>query len=252
MSQWPNNLIHLRPIDLALERVIERHLGADGSFIGTQYANRAVAVRFCEFSLAGASKFALNKRRNDLEHLAKLQNGIDQAQDAMLRISKQALLILDPPPKRDRFDPYASIPEEELEEYLASESSRLMEVSESSRLMEILVAKTDDSLKDILSRIQSRCDELKTEIERNGVDLRVDWTACAVANLATVAWENRRGKPAPKTIHADAPGPFGRFLSDVLEVIYEGYDLGAVPSARSAMRALMNVTNSGIKPVGNW
>jgi hypothetical protein len=243
MSQWPNNLIHLRPIDLALERVIERHLGADGSFIGTQYANRAVAVRFCEFSLAGASKFALNKRRNDLEHLAKLQNGIDQAQDAMLRISKQALLILDPPPKRDRLDPYASIPEEELEEYLASESSRLMEMP---------VAKTDDSLRDVFSRIQSRCDGLKKEIERNGVDLRVDWTASAVANLATVAWENRRGKPAPKTIHAEAPGPFGRFLSDVLEVIYEGYDLGAVPSARSAMRALMNVTNSGIKPVGNW
>jgi len=240
MWHWPSHFNYLKPVDIELEPVIESHIGADGSFFGTQYANRALAVRFCEFSLAGSSKFSLNKRRNDLEHLRKVQDGVEQAYEALRLMSKQARRVLDPLPEQNPKNNYASMTDEEL----------INSGFDSS--LELMAMEVPEDTEQLLYSIKRNCEELWAHIDRDGIDLRVDWKACAIANLAKVAWELRLEKPAPKTIHADAPGPFGRFLADVLEVIYCGYDLGITPSARSAMRALTNITNNGVKPVGNW
>ena len=80
---------------------------------------------------------------------------------------------------------------------------------------------------------------------------RVDWRACGIAWYSTDIWLHRTGAVAPSTVHADAPGPFGRFLQDVLDLLYTASHL-TPPSARSAMRALSNITKDGAEFALNW
>jgi len=91
-------------------------------------------------------------------------------------------------------------------------------------------------------------------IELYGVQKRVNWSVCAVTVLAQMAWQKRTGNEAPNTAHADVPGPFGLFLEEVLMELFNIYEIPAskVPSARSALRALLNVTNSETEFFGNW
>lgn len=92
------------------------------------------------------------------------------------------------------------------------------------------------------------------DTERFDVYKRVNWSVCAVTFLAQMAWQKRTGNEAPNTAHADAPGPFGLFLEDILSELFVIYEMPSdtAPSARSALRALENITNSDIEFRTNW
>lgn len=81
------------------------------------------------------------------------------------------------------------------------------------------------------------------------VQKRVNWSVCAVTHLAQIAWQIRTKQEAPNTAHADAPGPFGLFLEEILAELFAIYDMppGSSPSARSALRALENITKSAVE-----
>ena len=97
-------------------------------------------------------------------------------------------------------------------------------------------------------------DEALWSLEVFGVKRRMDWGVCAVTFLAQKAWRARQGEWAPNTAHADSPGPFGRFLEDVLALLYilSGRQSDKPPTARSALRALAVITNEPIEFLGNW
>ena len=104
-----------------------------------------------------------------------------------------------------------------------------------------------------IREIQRELKLLRRIIERNGVDKRVNWQAAAIAGCARNYWRRVTNTEPPSTIHADAPGPFGRFLQDVLDELFSTLEPSkAAPSARSAMRALQNVTSSGGKYLEKW
>lgn len=86
-----------------------------------------------------------------------------------------------------------------------------------------------------------------------GASKRVDWRAAGVAAECSQFWERKTGKRVPKSVHADAPGPYGRFLTEVIDAIWLVYaPRETPPSARSAMRALENITNSGVTFRSMW
>ena len=90
-------------------------------------------------------------------------------------------------------------------------------------------------------------------IERKSINSKIDWKNAAVAGFAAIVWFKITGKPAPKSIHADAPGPFGRLLQDLLDEIFRTQlPNEQPPSARTAMRAFRNVTSSGGKFLSKW
>ena len=90
-------------------------------------------------------------------------------------------------------------------------------------------------------------------VRRYSSDKRVNWKAASIAGWATEVWEHVGGKRPPVSVHADVPGPFGRFVQDILELLYSEYASDEnVPSARSATRALQNVTSSGAKYHPRW
>ena len=90
-------------------------------------------------------------------------------------------------------------------------------------------------------------------IKISGGTSRIDWRAAGVAGVAVQVWERLFRLETPNSIHADAPGPFGRFLTDILnELWWEFAPEKTPPSARSAMRAFKNVTNSGMQFRSNW
>ncbi|MBM2323832.1 MULTISPECIES: hypothetical protein [Marivita] len=84
-------------------------------------------------------------------------------------------------------------------------------------------------------------------------DRNIDWKSCAVAASLRKVWEIRTGKKAPNTLHADALGPFGELLEDLLAQLDETFPgFGSPVSARSAMRALGQITKEGVKLRNSW
>lgn len=91
------------------------------------------------------------------------------------------------------------------------------------------------------------------EIQDSTVSLKVDWQSVNLCAQSKIVWRARNGADAPNTAHAEAPGPFGRFLQAILDHHYQHLKpTSPPPSARSALRALNNVTSSGIKSRLLW
>ncbi|MBF9057944.1 hypothetical protein HKCCSP123_01995 [Rhodobacterales bacterium HKCCSP123] len=221
-------------------------MGDDKEFVENGYGNRTLAVKFSEFALAGPSKFSLTNRRHDVEKLEAMIEGLILVEDAMWGLSRQVHSQLE----SFEIKTFKRIPPSGTPPAFDNDENK-----QGSDQFEEAILGAQQASVDTMRLVQAFREEansLRKVINSIGVDLKVDWTACATAQMASVAWLVRTGKMPPSSVHADAPGPFGRFLNDVLELLYEGFELGRAPSARSALRSLQNVTSSGSEPVGNW
>lgn len=239
---WSANVFQ---IDLRLRPVVAEHLGDGIDFELGQYSNKLIALKFVEFFQAGSDKFQYPAEREERERLANMNVAFQRAMDEYYALSKSTRIAWE-----------AEFNAQQLTQKLLKTGANellLLGEEDSEKFL------NDDDQSSIgtngrwtLWSLQSATENIQRRVAEEGVNSKVDWKACATAHLARVAWEKRLGKVAPISAHADAPGPFGRFLQDVLDVLYNGFWHDEPPSARSALRALENITRAGAKPTGNW
>lgn len=97
---------------------------------------------------------------------------------------------------------------------------------------ELMAPEEFHKLIEVLRTAQKRVGSAR-EVANSGISKgRTNWKAVGVAFVCTAIWETIEKERAPKSENAGAPGPFGRFLEDVLECF------GIASSARSALRAM--------------
>ncbi|WP_206508376.1 hypothetical protein [Silicimonas algicola] len=72
---------------------------------------------------------------------------------------------------------------------------------------------------------------------------RRNWEAAAVAHICRNIWESETGKKAPTSQRFHGPGPFGRFLEEVLEALEFRDGDGNTLRAATALRSLSSVPN---------
>lgn len=143
--------------------------------------------------------------------------------------------------------------EEALDSLISQRNSTLRLTAQSSVLLQKSNSMVKLSTFDVIAELEARYRAILDKLTIEAVDLKVDWEACALASTAEKIWKQRTGKEAPKTLHADALGPFGRFLQDVCDAVSARYRPESKPiSARSALRALRHVTKSGTFDRRNW
>ncbi len=234
------------PIEDELQEEIKLHLGPDveGAAFDPDYSNRMIARKFCEFYSRGASKFKFSEAKTDgaliiemINHCIKLTNNFDELSlGSQNRLNRRIPLQIGFGFKERKIQLVSgegkSLGEDDIDH------SDDFYLSGFHAALDVL----QDSLRDISEDMP---DGLKK--------LKVNWHACAVAHLARVVWEKRTGKLAPKSVHADAQGSFGDFLGDILNQLAKLRPRsGEAVSARSALRALENITSKGVVPRGNW
>lgn len=101
------------------------------------------------------------------------------------------------------------------------------------------------ALSQILGTIEQRRADAVRTVRLGTSPGKRNWRAAYIAGFCIRVWEQVHGQQAPKAIDAEAPGPFGRFLQDVLDFFQAGV------SARSALRATPDQLKQGNLFAGN-
>lgn len=268
--------------DLSLRPILKKHLPPIEShkdFLAG-FGDEALALKFFEFFGAGSRNYIGVKGPRDDVELSDLIGLLRKAVDAYLRLSRTVKVTVE--------DEYYF-----LETWQSGQGSRTKERAqhlEEKSVQEALdqslyetgfglsegeidepeseqtlmaAAQGGDHLTPAQLRLSNLFPDLLRILEAVEHDYadqylrvqkRVDWGVCAVTQVACSAWFVRTGKNPPKAVHADAPGPFGAFLEDILAELFALYGRkpDSQPSARSALRALENITNSSVDFRHNW
>lgn len=276
--------------DLALRPILRRHLGDDEEFVGTNYHGSIIALRYCTLFEKGAAAFRFSDQRQDVEFLEELEPMLsrlsriwarlsDRTKNRMAEIATNQFSSEWASFSRARDFPFVDSEEDEdiaeadrsidrgepvgtalarLNAKLSERSSHRGGTTEDSQGSE------DDEDDKRLEMFERSIRDGRFWVEIGAVQIalseirgspitfkRVDWRACSIARYSIEIWRNRVKQEPPKTVHADAPGPFGRFLEDILSELYTSARQSP-PSARSAMRAFANITNEGAQFAMNW
>ena len=244
--------------DLALRPIIAKHLPPERNWetFLSGYGNEVLALKFFEFFGAGPRKFSLVKEdATALKDLAVLLRTAQSRYNSLSKVSKK--LLDQEVPKRFS---QTELPKPEFNSILDYEiltTGFSIQDNEEDGLndeMAAAMAIDRDWFWELLERVSTAAESVNCTMQIEGVQKKVDWSVCATTRLAVVAWKVRTGDDAPRTAHADAPGPFGVFLEEILYELFALYDRDteSVPTARSALRALDNITSSNVEFVGNW
>ena len=207
--------------------VLVKHFGDEVTSVTNEDTSTYImrARKFCEFYHAGRDKFAFAYKKKDTQILLEM----------LENITKISML------------------EKELSFFVQEHLNFLINTEFTSEPDSLDPDDNDVGCDRLLAILDQSMTIMLGANEEDGIDSNVSWAACTTALLAKFSWTNLKGLNPPKTVHADTLGPFGEFLEDLLEVLAEGFpNHGPQVSARSAMRALDNITSKGVKRKLDW
>lgn len=229
------------PVENELIEHIFQHLGPDavGDSFDPNYSNKMIARKFFHFYSKGSDKFKYSQSKKEAQILVEMLKQINALNDNF------ADLELITRNRLDQMHPTTFDFRTEADEVSNAKHDRPLDIDVADFQYRGFLA----HLGVMSEAIESVLNEIPTELKA----IKVNWRACAAAHLARVVWKQRTGRTAPKSVHADAQGKFGDFLGEILDELARliPYD-GEAVSARSALRALENITSKGVIPHGNW
>lgn len=249
--------------DLSLRPLIEEHLGTEitNEVYLAGYGNEILALKFFDGFSKGRRKLHGFGSADDRRELTTFSEALSKAWEAYHGLSWHSKQLLDyttnthpvvtrskSDDSNDRWDEFG-FRDDDPEGDLAEGDCMKFSVEPSGNDEHL-----DKSHYGLLSYLVGTTAEAVWFMEEVYVEKKVDPRVCVVTILAIKAWKARTGKNAPKSVHADAPGPFGRFLEDLLTELFTifGESPDDAPTARSALRALDNLTNSDAIFLDNW
>lgn len=257
--------------DLSLRPIIRRHLteAPDWETYLNGFGDEALALRLFEYFGSGDRHFMGVHTAREAQELSELHALSSKLEAKYLALSRKckdrlgwaysdiAIMPFSPdvPPDKEIEDRRARLASEAIRDEELIRTGFRYDTEDLPDDSTEMFLTTDhfqfhNALFDVVGTIASATEDLSEISEQR----RQDWRICSVAAVASMAWYRRTGKTAPKTAHADAPGPFGIFLEDILNELFSIYGLppDTAPSARSALRALDKLNNSDVEFLVNW
>lgn len=242
--------------DLSLRPILAKHLGAkcEEDLVLSGYANHLLALKFFDLFSAGHRKLTGVRIAEDSKAIGELNELLERADEKYLSLSRHSkdLLQTEFEILRDDLGSNTTGAQCENDKTASANSDTGIDVDLPEGEMVGYSGKT--MFFQYLSELVNVAHNSKVFMDDLSVRRKVDWRVVSVSHFARHVWEIRLGLDAPKSAHADAPGPFGNFLEDILTELFEIFEGPSVasPSARSALRSLKNVTNTEVLFPDYW